>query len=195
MRQILKRIWGISAKTWLYLFIASSLLCILALRHNNIQMTRLRDAVYAADQNNGNVNAALNDLRKYVYTHMNTDLSSGKNNIKPPIQLKYTYQRLYDAKLAQVQAANQQVYLDAQFYCHTHAAQNSAAAQNSCIQNYAVTHGVGEANINIPAGLYEFDFVSPSWSPDLAGWSLVASIIFGLAFIVKFGVYRIKARF
>src|SRR5690349_383020 len=96
MQQILKRIWMISARTWLYLFIASSLLCVLALRHNNVRMTQLRDAVYVADKNNGDVNAVLNNLRKYVYAHMNTDLSSGSHGIKPPIQLKYTYQRLYD---------------------------------------------------------------------------------------------------
>lgn len=194
MHQILKRIIQINLKTWLYLFIASSLMCVLSLRHNNIQMTRLRDTVYAADKSNADVNGALNNLRQYVYGHMNTNLSSGSGNIKPPVQLKYTYQRLYDAKLAQVQAANQQVYLDAQFYCHSHADQNSVTAQNGCIQNYAVNHGVNDANINIPAGLYQFDFASPAWSPDLAGWSLVASTILGLAALLKFGLNKIRER-
>lgn len=194
MKKILHRIGQISARTFLYLFIASSLICIVALRHNNVQMERLRDAVYAADKNNGDINTALNNLRKYVYSHMNTNLSTGRGNIKPPIQLKYTYQRLYDAKLAQVQAANQQIYLDAQFYCHAHADQNSVPAQQGCIQNYAVTHGVGAANINIPAGLYEFDFISPVWSPDLAGWALVSSIIFGLALVMQFGLTKIRER-
>jgi hypothetical protein len=192
MKKILHRIGKISAKTCLYLFIASSLLCVLALRHNNVQMVRLRDAVYAADKNNSDVNAALNNLRSYVYTHMNTDLSSGHGNIHPPIQLKYTYQRLYDARLAQVQSENQQIYTDAQFYCHTHADQNSVLAQQGCIQNYAVNHGVANANINIPQGLYGFDFTSPAWSPDLAGWSLVLSLIFLVALLVKLVIARIK---
>jgi hypothetical protein len=100
MRKLLTKISQISARSFLYLFIASSLLCILALRHNNIQMTRLRDAVYVADKNNGDVNGAIHDLRLYVYSHMNTNLSSSHGNIKPPIQLKYTYQRLYDARLS-----------------------------------------------------------------------------------------------
>ena len=145
----------------------------LALRHNNQTMIKLRDALYTADQKNGDVSAALNNLRQDVYAHMNTNLSSGKNNIKPPIQLKYTYQRLYEAQLNQIQAANQAIYSSAQIYCHNNAPQNSTAAQLSCVQNYAVNHGVQEANIKIPAGLYQFDFASPSWSPDLAGWSLV----------------------
>ncbi|MBX4190739.1 hypothetical protein KW794_01490 [Candidatus Saccharibacteria bacterium] len=192
MIKILRKIGQISTRTILYLFIASSLLCVLALRHNNIQMERLRDVVYATDQNNGDVNAALNNLRRYVYSHMNTNLSSGRNNIKPPIQLKYTYQRLYDARLAQVQTANQQIYTDGQFYCHTHADQNSVTAQQGCIQNYAVNHGVKDANINIPPGLYQFDFVSPGWSPDLAGWSLVASAIFGFALLTKLALARFR---
>jgi hypothetical protein len=170
----------------------SALVGILALRHNNVRMVQLRDGVYAADRGSGNVNTALNNLRQYVYAHMNTNLSSGNNNIKPPIQLKYTYQRLYDARLEQVQAANQQTYTDAQFYCHTHADQNSVSAQQGCIQNYAVNHGVSEANINIPAGLYEFDFASPTWSPDLAGWSLVFSVVFLIAFLAKAGLTRLR---
>jgi hypothetical protein len=36
---------------------------------------------------------------------------------------------------------------------------------------------------NISPSLYEFDFVSPTWSPDLAGWSLVASTMLLLLFI------------
>jgi hypothetical protein len=154
-------------------------------------MIVLRDAVYSADKANGDVNTALNNLRQYVYGHMNTNLSSGHNNIKPPIQLKYTYQRLYDAKLSQVQSANQAIYSAAQLYCHNNAPQNSTSAQLACIQNYAVNHGVKNATINIPAGLYEFDFISPAWSPDLAGWSLIFSVIFLAAFVLRTGLSKI----
>jgi hypothetical protein len=83
MKKILRKISEISARTFLYLFIASALVCVIALRHNNQQMVKLRDSVYAADKNNGDVNAALNNLRQYVFAHMNTNLSSGNNNIKP----------------------------------------------------------------------------------------------------------------
>ena len=157
-------------------------------------MVKLRSAVYVADKNNGDVTTALNNLRGYVYGHMNTNLSSGNHNIKPPIQLQYTYQRLYDARLNQVQAANQQIYTDAQFYCHSNAPPNSLPAQQTCIQNYAINHGVSNANINIPPGLYEFDFISPAWSPDLAGWSLVLSFLLFSAFLVKLGLNKIRVK-
>jgi hypothetical protein len=125
---------------------------------------------------------------------MNTNLSSGNHNIKPPIQLKYTYQRLYEAQLAAVQAANQTIYSNAQVYCHSNAPSNSAPAQLSCIQNYAVNHGVKNADINIPAGLYEFDFISPGWSPDLAGWSLVLTIILFIAWLARLGLSKIRVQ-
>jgi hypothetical protein len=190
MRYALRAVGRISGRTWLYLFIVTSIICVIALRHNNQQMVKLRDQVYAADRNNGDVNAALNKLRNYVFAHMNTNLSSG-NNIKPPIQLKYTYQRLYNVQYNQVQAANQKIYDQAKAACPGKA--NGYDAQRiACIQNYAVNHGVSGANIAIPAGLYEFDCASPSWSPDLAGWTLLLAGIFFLAFILKIVIRELR---
>jgi hypothetical protein len=175
----------IPAKTWLYLFVALAIVSVLALRHNNQTMVKLRDQVYVADKNNGDINGALNNLRRYVYGHMNTDLSSGNNNIKPPIQLKYTYQRLYDAQANQIQASNQQLYTDAELYCQSINGAYFGTTRVPCVQNYVINHGLKAANITIPAGLYEFDFASPSWSPDLAGWSLVLTGLLLIAFVIR----------
>lgn len=191
MKEILKKIAGVSAKTWLYLFIITGIICVIALRHNNQTMVKLRDQVYAADKNNGDVNAALNKLRAYVFAHMNTSLSSG-TNIKPPIQLKYTYQRLYDAQYNDLQAVNQKIYNAGKNACPGPA--NAYDPDRlACIENYAVNHGVSGANINIPAGLYEFDFVSPTWSPDLTGWTLLLSAVFFILFIGKLILTKLKA--
>ncbi len=161
---------------FLALFLASGSVSIAALRHNNQQMVKLRSALYAADQSGGNVNAALNNLRGYVYGHMNTNLSSGGNTIKPPIQLKYTYQRLVSAEQARVDAAVAQLYQDGHNYCQAQSSESSAVANHlTCFQDYVNSHSV-KANA-IPVGLYEFDFASPTWSPDLAGWSLVISAV------------------
>jgi len=192
MLKIFKTVAKISARTWLYLFLITGLVCVLALRHNNQTMVNLRSQVYAADRDNKDVNTALNNLRRYVYGHMNTNLSSGNKNIKPPIQLKYTYQRLHDAQISQVEQANQQIYTDAQNYCQSINNAFFGTTRVPCVQNYVVNHGVKAADINIPAGLYQFDFVSPSWSPDLAGWSLVLAVVFFAAFLVKFLFSRFK---
>jgi len=190
MKQIFHKIAAVSAKTWLYLFAVTAVICVISLRHNNQTMTRLRDQVYAADKNNGDINGALNNLRSYVFAHMNTSLSTG-TNIKPPIQLKYTYQRLYDAAYNDLQTANQKIYNDGKNACPG-IANGYDPARLACIENYAVNHGVQGANINIPAGLYEFDFVSPSWSPDLAGWTLLLSGVFFVAFLLKLAAASLK---
>lgn len=166
----------------LSLFIVSAVISLFALRHNNLTMVKLRDAVYVADKNNGDVNGTLNNLRAYVYSHMNTNLNSGVN-IKPPIQLKYTYQRLSEVEQDRANSANAKLYTDAQNYCQ---AQNSVdfSGRNRvpCITQYITSHG-GQVAQPIPAGLYQFDFVSPKWSPDFTGWSLIVTGLLFLAYV------------
>lgn len=146
---------------------------LVSLRHNNEQMVRLRDAVYTADQNNGDVESALRGLRQYVYSHMNTSLSSGPNAVHPPIQLKYTYERLQQQEESQLGAGNSQLYQEAQAYCDQQTDVGSEVI--TCIQQYAVNHGASLQPV--PDSLYKFDFVSARWSPDLAGWSLVLTML------------------
>jgi hypothetical protein len=158
------------------LLIISGITCVLALRNNNHNMVELRNELYIADKNGGNVPKALNNLRAYVHGHMNTDLSSGGNAIKPPIQLKYTYERLQAAEQKRVERINEKVYTDAKNLCEARYPVGAGLpVRASCVQEYVTKHGV-KANA-VPAALYQFDFLSPSWSPDLAGWSLVATIV------------------
>jgi hypothetical protein len=189
MKKILSSIWNISYKIWLFLFVITAIICVAAMRDNNQTMSKLRQDVYTADQNNGDVNAALNNLRNYIYAHMNTSLSGG-SNIKPPIQLKYTYQRLYDAQYNQLQDTNQQIYNAGKNACHPTTSGTYDPARLACIEQYAINHGVAGANINISPVLYEFDFASPAWSPDLAGWSLLIGIAFFLLFAIRYGYHR-----
>lgn len=177
-------------KVFLVLFIVSSLVAIFALRHNNEQMIKLRNAVYATDKNAGDVNTALNNLRRYVYRHMNTDLSSGGNTIKPPIQLQYTYERL-QAK-AQADANNRGLYTAAENYCQKQIPNGfSGRYRIGCVGNYIMSHG-GAAAPEIPPALYEFDFVSPTWSPDLAGWSLVVSVLSLAGFLISLVLAKLR---
>ncbi len=170
---------------FLVIFLISAGVSAVALRHNNETMVSLRQAVYDADKNNGDVNSALNNLRSYVYDHMNTDLSSG-TGVKPPIQLKYTYERLQSQ--AQGSTGNAGLYTEAENYCQQKIPASVSfygAGRISCVTDYISSHG-GKPAPAIPTGLYEFDFASPTWSPDFAGWSLAATAIAGVAFIVSF---------
>jgi hypothetical protein len=146
-------------------------------------MISLRDAVYTADKNNGNVEQALQNLRTYVYGHMNTDLAAGPNAVHPPIQLKYTYDRLAQAASQRVETANSNLYTDAQSYCQATIPNGfSGRYREACINQFVTTHGASAQSI--PKNLYEFDFVSPKWSPDLAGWSLIATILLALTGLI-----------
>ncbi len=176
---------------WLFLclFVASAVFSIYALRDNNLKMIQLRDEVVKADEANGDVEAALKKLREHVYAHMNTNLSSGDFAIKPPIQLKYRYDRLLAAEQERVAGINAKIYTDAQNECERLFPQGlSGSGRVPCIQQYVTTHGEKEKPIE--DALYKFDFVSPAWSPDLAGWSLVVSTLFALLFIIRFGLER-----
>lgn len=160
-----------------YLFAAagiSCLVCIGALRGNNLHMVELRDAVYIADKENKDVSGALTNLQRYVTSHMNTDLTPGRNAVYPPIQLKYTYERLQAANAGS--ASNAQVYSDAQAHCEAlNSTDFSGRNRVPCIQEYVKSHG-GTVPKAVPDSLYKFDFLSPRWSPDLAGWTAVSTL-------------------
>lgn len=174
-----------------YFLIAAVLcgvVCIVALRANNLHMGKLREAVYQADQNNGDVQSALTNLQRYVTSHMNAGLSGGHNSVYPPIQLKYTYERL---KASSVSAqSNSELYTEAQAYCQQQNPTDfSGRNRVPCIEQYVLSHGSGKST-PIPDSLYKFDFRAPLWSPDLAGWSLVLSVLFLLITISVWQVDR-----
>lgn len=186
----------IKPQYFLAVFLLSGAVTVVALRSNNLHMVHLKDAVYAADKNGGDTAKALQDLQHYVIRHMNTNLSTGANTVYPPIQLKFTYDRLVQAESDQLANTNTQLYNDAQKYCE---AQNSTdfSGRNRvpCIQQYVKDHG--QPLRTIPDSLYKFDFVSPYWSPDLAGWSVVTTILAGLltlsVFALRFWFKRASA--
>lgn len=175
-------------KPWYFLIIAvvSAVICVFALRSNNEHMIKLRAAVYAADQKNVDVETPLKKLQGYVTMHMNTNLNTGGSTVYPPIQLKYTYERLVQAQKDQFAQANSQLYTTAQGVCEQ---QNSTDVSGRnrvpCIEQYVQSHNP-VALPSIPDDLYKFAFVTPKWSPDLAGWSMSVAILSGLLTVVTF---------
>lgn len=165
------------------LAIAFGLIAINALRQNNLGAVRLRDKVLAVDQANGDVEAALRDLRTYTYSHMNSSLAS-TTAAYPPIQLKYRYERLVTAEKVRVAAVNKAtVAREAVAFCAT-------SKQPNCVARYTESQAPSNfaAEKPIPESLYKFDFAAPVWSADLAGWSLFLSGFFGLLFIIRLGL-------
>lgn len=175
-------------KPWYFLILAliSGVVCVFALRANNEHMLTLRNAVYQADKDNGDTETALKNLQAYVTTHMNTNLSSGANAVYPPIQLKYTYDRLVQAQSAQSGQSNDQIYSDAQKHCEAlNSTDFSGRNRVPCIQAYVQSHTAVTQASTVPDALYKFSFVTPRWSPDLAGWSMLLAIVSLVLFIAS----------
>ncbi len=183
-------------KTWWFLagLVLCAAICGLALRHNYATMVKLRTQVYTADANNVDVVGALDRLRAYVNTHMNTNLETG-DGVYPPIQLTHTYDRLKKAESDRVSAATQQVYTDAQHYCEGLYPANqsiSGRLRVPCIEQYVKDHVVVAKTI--PDALYKFSFATPRWSPDAAGIFLVLSIVFLALTVLRFIAGRLLER-
>ncbi len=179
-RHRIKRFWRFVSHINPLYFLAATLVfgivCVVALRRNNEHMQQLRTALYQADKNNSNVQLALNNLQAYVVAHMNTNLSTGNGSVYPPIQLQYTYERLLQAEEQNVATTNSGLYTAAQIYCQKiDPVDFSGHNRVPCIEQYVSSHGASMPSI--PTALYEFDFVSPSWSPDLAGWTLLLTAL------------------
>lgn len=169
--------------------IVSGVICVMSLRNNNVTALQLRDKVNQVDKDNGDVEKALRDLRTYMYGHMNTSLSTGPNAIKPPIQLKYRYERLLQAQQDKVSVENAKIYSEAQTECEKQFPKGlSGSGRIPCVTQYITSHGISQDPIE--DSVYKFDFVSPMWSPDLAGWSLIVASAFFALFTLRFIMER-----
>lgn len=184
-----RKIRPISPWYLLILAVISSVVFVQAMRHNNLEMVKLRNEVFTVDKNNGDIETALRNLREYVYAHMNTNLNSG-NNVKPPIQLKYRYERLVAEQTKSAKVENDKIYTNAQKYCEKQIPTGFYGAYRiNCIKSYLSTHGIQQSKpVTIDDSLYKFDFVTPVWTPDLAGWSLVTAILLLLLFVLRIGL-------
>lgn len=175
-----------------WIFLGLALACIgigiFGMRQNNLTAIQLRDNVLEADKNGTDVEEPLRTLRQYVYSHMNSNLSTG-TGVQHPVQLKYRYDRLVAAEKARVEAVNGDIYTRAQSDCERRfPAGVSGSGRIKCIEQYVSQNGVTENAI--PDALYKFDFVSPRWSPDIAGFGLLFAVIFFALFVVRFTLER-----
>lgn len=168
--------------TW-RLFFTSLFFFVLALfflRSNNITALEKYRAVIKADENNGSVYEKLDELQRYSFGHLNSDLGR-------PVQLVNTYNR--DANKVFIAAQSeldkdgkkQDVYLEAQKACEAKGIPITARAQ--CAADYALANNPtieqGKLEVNLPdKALYSFRFPSPRWAWDAAGICLFISVIF-----------------
>lgn len=192
-------------KTWqlIVLFMMAGFMSATFLRLNNVGMVERRQAVYSADEEGSStLQSRLYDLQRYVASHMNAD--PGK------IALDKSYQRdnqkqkeAYASQVATTPHAD--AYTKAEAVCGPRARAQGwrwpDMRYTQCLKEELEKIPGGEAVVKefqpIPPEPYYHTFVSPVWSPDFAGWSLVVTGVIGLSIIwrsVVMAILRIMLR-
>lgn len=175
-------------KTWqlVILFILACFVAATFLRLNNIAMVERRSAVSEADKGGDakSIQERLYDLQRYVSGHMNTDLGKG-------VYLEYSYKR--DIQKAYVEAENNptsgNIYKKAQEVCapqFTHWSEAYVQCTYNELSKYPASSQLID-NVQIPrANVYLHDYVSPIWSPDFAGFSVLICVVILIILISRF---------
>lgn len=186
IQRFLKKILTLKIWQWLVLLVLSTLVSLSLLRVNSLNMIKHRQAVLEADEANDSqlIQVRLKELQFYVVSHMNTDMGIG-------VYLSKSYER--DVAKAQEQASQQQgsqgnIYKLAQEVCAPRFSGYSQAYVQCTLDEIAKYPASEElvAKINLPrAHLYLHNYASPGWSPDLAGWSVLITVVILIIIIAK----------
>ena len=178
-------------KTWqlLILLVIAGFLAVPFLRLNNIGMVQRREAVLAADRdgNDADVATRLYDLQRYVAAHMNAD--TGQFDLQG--QYQRDKQKAID-EAANATAGSNNIHNQAEATCRARYPDYRAGSQlayQQCfldeIDKYPPASRT-ETNVVLPsAGLYRHSFASPLWSPDFAGFSVLAFLLIAFLIIVR----------
>lgn len=164
-------------KTWqlLVLLILAAFIAATFLRLNSIGMVQRREAVINADESGKGeaIIERLSDLQRYVSAHMNTDLGQG-------VYLEKSYNRdLQEWQTNQYGDGNPNgnIYKKAQEICAPQFSYYSYAylqcTTNELAKYPAATDPATDTS-KPRQEAYIHSFSSPTWSPDFAGWAVLA---------------------
>lgn len=183
VRRTMKRLRRV--KTWqlVIILVLSGFVTATFLRLNNIGMLQRREAVLLADKQakDADIATRMYDLQRYSAAHMNADTGQ--------FDLKEQYQRdLEKAVAAATDSSNPNgnVNAKAEAVCRPQFAVWSPAYVQCFLDElnkYPSAPDPG-SNVTLPApALYRHSFVSPLWSRDFAGFSLLFFIAIALVIV------------
>lgn len=144
-----------------------------------------RDAVLTADKvgDNNVTESRLYDLQRYVSEHANAD--SGPFFLEQ--QYRRDVQKLVDAAAGQGNP-NGNINVKAEAICKPQYKVWSLAYVQCFTDELAKYPPSSDPvqNVKLPTvDLYRYDFAAPQWSPDFAGWSLVACGVIAVMILVR----------
>lgn len=167
-----------SIKTWqlLILLILTSFVAATFLRLNNIGMIERREAVISADKagDNSVTRDRLYDLQTYVAGHMNTDLSGG-------VFLESSFERAVERTYT---ASGGNIYQQAQEVCAPQFSSWSYAYVQCTLAELEKYPAATPTELP-PENAYIYNFVSPRWSPDFAGFAVLICVVILIMIIAR----------
>jgi uncharacterized membrane protein YphA (DoxX/SURF4 family) len=186
IRRNIKRLQRVQTWQLVLLLVLALFLAATFLRLNNIGMAERRAAVLSSDDagNNDTTITQLYDLQRYVSTHMNTDMGKG-------LYLLASYKKAVHAaydKASSDNNPNGNIYKKVQDVCAPRFTRWSIAyvqCTSSELAKYPAATNLINA-VQLPrAGTYLHVFVSPLWSPDFAGWTVLVCIALVLMIVTR----------
>lgn len=175
-----------------YIFIlavALAILSIFGLRYNGQKASDLRAAVRNKDTQNQDTKAEIEALRKFVFTHMNSSIR---------FELTSGYDRAVTlAKQASSTSGDADLYAQAQTTCDQPGVGSVAQAQ--CVQDFLSARLQPGQNpqAKLPdRTLYNYAFVSPSWTADFAGLTLLSSVLLAFTSLILYiwSLFKVRAK-
>ncbi len=179
-------------KTWqlIILLLMSSVVSVIFLRLNSLNMMELKHAVVEADETGSSeiLKQSLVDLQEYVSGHMNTSLGSGFYLVKSFERDRQAAEQSLPSEIN----PNSTEYQAAELECRSNWRYNLESFREDyvkCVQDRVASLSAQAnpaTNVKLPSSdLYRVNFVSPLWSPDLAGFSVLLSVIIVVLIIVR----------
>lgn len=186
LRFRIKRLKKLAIWQLALLFVVFSILSATFLRQNNLNMQDKRNAVIEADKSGDEkqITQKLYELQKYVSSHMNTDLGKG-------VEITETFKRNQIKYINDTQSNNNiNIYKQANENCQ---AQNFKYLNQyrQCVYDYinSIPDGkvlsstiISEDEMRL---VYIHNYISPLWSPDLAGFFVLITAILVLVIVVR----------
>lgn len=174
-------------KTWqlLLLLMLAAFITATFLRLNNVGMIERRDAVLSADKAGDVADIArrIVDLQRYSAAHMNAD--TGR------IELVEQYKRDATKLMAAAGGStnpNGNIYAAADAVCKPQFHGYSIGYQN-CYMAELNKHPAAPqlvSQLKMPdAALYRYEFISPLWTADWAGWSVLICLLITLVIVLR----------
>ena len=174
-------------KTWQLIILLVLMLFITAtfLRLNNVGMISRRNAVAAADKSGDidQIQQRLYDLQRYAANHMNAD--TGVMYLQE--QYNRDVQRQAESASSGGSAKALEIRRQAEEVCRPQF-NGWSPAYVQCYVNELNKHPSDEISAQLTppsSALYRYSFVSPLWSPDFAGFSLLISLLIALFIFLR----------